>query len=217
MKGWRNPLVRGSPSGWFETDEPLMRFLRTVLAAAIVTCMGYFYTKSRSADAPAAGNDAGSGFWQGVTESLGFQRAVGDSPPEHPREYFDFDLTRPWVDDHWEQVTTGLSDTRFDGHRVALVTGADSRALAGALTYYFDAQDRLRRITFTGTTHDPRYHVAWLKETFDFRWSGQQGSTAVYTCDRTQPVRGTLRITPKLRLGGLAGASTYEIHLTLDR
>lgn len=71
-------------------------------------------------------------------------------------EVLRFDLTPDFVTQRWPRVTTSLSELELQGFRVPLVTGTDTDDLAGSLTYYFNYQRRLQRITFAGTTGDYR-------------------------------------------------------------
>lgn len=67
-------------------------------------------------------------------------------------EVFRFDATPDWIMRRWPRVSTGLADLQLQGYRVPLVTGTAETDLAGSLTYYFNAQQRVQRITFTGAT-----------------------------------------------------------------
>ncbi len=81
---------------------------------------------------------------------------------------FRFDITPGWVIQRWPRVSTGLADPRLEGYRVPLVTGTDPADLAGALTYYFDPDQKVQRITFRGTTGDVRELARLLTERFHF-------------------------------------------------
>ena len=59
-----------------------------------------------------------------------------------------------------------LSDSNLEGLRVALVTGSQTDDVAGSLTYYFDKQHAVQRITLHGTTGDPRRLVQFVTETY---------------------------------------------------
>ncbi|MEO8495680.1 MAG: DUF6690 family protein, partial [Planctomycetota bacterium] len=61
-----------------------------------------------------------------------------------------FNVTPEWIVQRWSRVSTIRSDTGLDGLRVALVTGTNLEDVAGSLTYYFDKQRQLRRVTFDG-------------------------------------------------------------------
>ncbi len=84
-------------------------------------------------------------------------------------EIFRFDITADWVKRRWSRVSTNAGDTGLRGLRVAVVTGLNSWDLHGSLTYYFDAQQRLQRITFRGWTGDPDRLVQMLTSAYEFR------------------------------------------------
>jgi hypothetical protein len=67
---------------------------------------------------------------------------------------FRFDLTKDWVTSRWDRVSTTPADRGLHGMRVALVTGTNSWDLHGSLTYFFDANHRVQRISFRGWTGD---------------------------------------------------------------
>jgi hypothetical protein len=71
-------------------------------------------------------------------------------------EVIRFDIPPAWVIGRWPRVTTTLSETGLEGFRVPLVTGTQIDDLAGSLTYYFDRQHRVQRLTFEGFTGDDR-------------------------------------------------------------
>ena len=52
---------------------------------------------------------------------------------------------------------------------MAVVTGPKLDDIAGSLTYYFDHDQRVRRITLDGMTGDPRRLVALAQKEFGFR------------------------------------------------
>jgi hypothetical protein len=74
-------------------------------------------------------------------------------------EILRFDVDPAWVVHRFPRVSTGLSDTGTEGYRVPLVTGTANDDVAGALTYFFNEQRVVERITFYGTTGDPRRFV----------------------------------------------------------
>lgn len=84
-------------------------------------------------------------------------------------EVFRFDRTVAWVLATWARVSTSLSELDLQGYRVALVSGTSPGDLAGSLTYYFSADQKLAKITFNGTTGDVAPLVHWLQTQVDFR------------------------------------------------
>ena len=74
---------------------------------------------------------------------------------QDPSSVFHFQITPEWIVAHWPAVSTGLAQLQLEGYRVPLVTGTARHDLAGSLTYYFNAEQKLQQITFVGTTGDP--------------------------------------------------------------
>ncbi|NLS97101.1 MAG: hypothetical protein GXX96_33610 [Planctomycetaceae bacterium] len=83
-------------------------------------------------------------------------------------EVLRFDLTPSFVAQRWPRVTTSLYELDLQGFRVPLVTGTDPDDLAGSLTYYFNQDRRLQRITFAGTTGDYRRLLYLLTTYYGF-------------------------------------------------
>jgi hypothetical protein len=118
-----------------------------------------------------------------VTYPPGDPRALGLNPPseETPMvdmaEAFRFSVSPPWVLSRWPRVSAGLPDETYHGLRVPLITGMRDDDLAGALTYYFTPTARCAKITFSGTTGDPRRVTAFMMERFGFKafTNGQPG------------------------------------------
>ncbi len=64
------------------------------------------------------------------------------------------DVSKEWVYQRWDRKSTALSELGLYGVRVALVTGTQLHDLAGSLTYYFDQDGRVQRLSFRGRTGD---------------------------------------------------------------
>ena len=63
-----------------------------------------------------------------------------------------FDINPAWVISRWGRVFTSPAEDEMRGYRVALVTGTADFDLVGSLTYYFNREQKLQRITFVGQT-----------------------------------------------------------------
>jgi hypothetical protein len=193
-----------------------MRLLRNLLVVGILVGTAYGYFKAHP---ESRGGSWGWDWIDGVVDRFsGGDARSGDGPAvEHPSQVFDFEITPQWVTDHWDRVTTGLGDPRLPGYRVALVTGNTPRDLAGALTYYFDTRERLRRISFVGSTGDARHLVEWVTRQFGFRWRDQNGTSATYTAGRFGRYRGYLRIRPLQADAVDAHLRRYDVELVVGR
>lgn len=71
------------------------------------------------------------------------------------REVMRFDISPEWVMNRFSRVSTVLAELRLKALRVPIVTGTRVDDLAGSLTYYFDGQDRLQRVSIHALTGDP--------------------------------------------------------------
>lgn len=71
------------------------------------------------------------------------------------REVMRFDISPDWVISRFSRVSTVLADMKLEGLRVPIVTGTQASDVAGTLTYYFDHQRKLQRLTVHGFTGDP--------------------------------------------------------------
>jgi hypothetical protein len=71
------------------------------------------------------------------------------------REVMRFDISPDWVISRFARVSTVLADLNLEGLRVPIVTGTQASDVAGTLTYYFDHQQKLQRLTVHGFTGDP--------------------------------------------------------------
>lgn len=95
-------------------------------------------------------------------------RPIEGAPVRHLGEIFQFQVSPDWVIRRWPRVSAGMSHMEMQGYRVPLVTGTQIHDLAGALTYYFNSERRVQRITFQGTTGDYRYLVHLLQGSYGF-------------------------------------------------
>ncbi len=67
---------------------------------------------------------------------------------------------RSWVQRTYDDASRTMDQQR-EGLRVTLVTGDKLEDLAGSLTYWFDRQGRVERITFQGVTGNPAKLVSF--------------------------------------------------------
>ncbi len=84
-------------------------------------------------------------------------------------EVFRFDLPPRWVVSRWSRVTTILAEYDLEGLRVPFVSGTDLDDIAGSLTYYYDKQHQLQRISFEGRTGDERRLVQFMQQAFNLK------------------------------------------------
>ena len=81
------------------------------------------------------------------------------APPSIPAtvplaEALRFDVTPEWVTGRFAQVSSVIGDSDHLGLRMMLVSGTTPTDVAGSLTYYFNQQHQVERITLYGVTGD---------------------------------------------------------------
>ena len=120
------------------------------------------YEAAASPNETAAGNDITANIAASGTPATGHSSVqVQDAGT-----VFNFQITPEWIVAHWPTVSTGLAKLQLEGYRVPLVTGTAQHDLAGSLTYYFNAQQKVEQITFVGTTGDTGPLIALLTSRF---------------------------------------------------
>ena len=129
-------------------------------------------------------------------------RSAALAPSIHDlAESLRFDVNQRWVVDHWGRVSTVRAEQDLEGLRVPLVTGTNLDDIAGSLTYYFDRQHCVRRITLHGQTGDERTLVAIATKYFGMRAEPSLGPGAYMNRWNATPMNA-LRIShaPVIRL-----------------
>ena len=81
-------------------------------------------------------------------------------------DVINMNITPKWITQRWARVSKNIQSGQWQGYRVPIVTGEETNDLAGALTYYFDNQQQLQRISFRGTTGEPQRIITMLQQTF---------------------------------------------------
>jgi len=130
--------------------------------------------------------------------------------------YIRFDLAPNQVFSAWNRVTTVLSESQLEGLRVALVTGAAEDDVAGSLTYYFDKQHRVQRITFYGTSGDPSRFVQFITETFGFQ-SQPTLDAGLYVSQWNGQPTSALRVLHAPVVRAEESHARYSIQLEINR
>jgi hypothetical protein len=131
-------------------------------------------------------------------------------------DYIRFDLSPNHVFSTWDRVTTVLSDSNLEGLRVALVTGAQVDDLAGSLTYYFDKQHAVQRITFQGSTGDPRRLVQFITDTYGFQ-SQPTLDAGLYVSQWNGKPTSALRIFHAPVVRAEQAHTRYQVQLEINR
>jgi len=205
---------------------------KSALLMAVASSAGFPYLLSSkptepaeqstvAAYSPAAGEPAG----RAVRSSA----AAGQQPvsltPDDARidiqplaAVFRWDITPAWVMSQWSRVSTGLSDLDLHGYRVALVSGTREGDLAGSLTYHFNAQQRLQRINFQGSTGDARELMAYMTAVHSLKpEQSNDPSLQLFRIREGRMVTSELRIKAAPIVRRSAGLSRYNVTLFLER
>ena len=131
---------------------------------------------------------------------------------------FRFEITPEWILAHWPSVSTGLAQLQLEGYRVPLVTGTGQQDVAGALTYYFDARQRLQRINFVGVSGDPRRLIGHAQRSLPHDAAADQRSGSGSLRGPDGRPRPRERITSAVAPVESSGAyRRYEIEMSLER
>jgi hypothetical protein len=99
------------------------------------------------------------------------------------------------------------------------VSGTAEDDLAGALTYYFNWHQQVQRITFSGTTGDPRRLIQWVAGRFAFgrRLTNDPG-IILYEVPRPDGrPQSTLCIRPVPVVKASEALARFNVALTIER
>lgn len=80
---------------------------------------------------------------------------VGGPPAQTLADVVRFDATPQWMMGNWSRVARLPFDNGWQVYRVPLATGSQPFDVCGSLTYVFDAQPSVQRVSFDGWTGDP--------------------------------------------------------------
>ena len=144
--------------------------------------------------------------------------ASSETPEIYPlAEVLRSDITTDWVYAHWNRKSAGLADPGMFGIRVPLVTGTSAGDLAGSLSYYFNNQSRLQRISLRARTGDPTQIVNLVVQRFGFQpqpptLPGEQ----LYQVIHHKKVKSELRIRPEPVLLSSSPHQSYSVALELE-
>ncbi len=127
-----------------------------------------------------------------------------------------FDVTPRWVTEHWSRVSTVRAEQGWEGLRVPVVTGTQFDDLAGSLTYYFDGQHQLRRITLHGVTGDERKLVDFVSRVYQLEPDPQLAGSIHVARWNGRPVN-VLRVALAPVIRANMPHSRLEILLELNR
>jgi hypothetical protein len=132
------------------------------------------------------------------------------------REVLRFDIPPAWVAQSFPQVTTVAADMQLDGYRVPFVSGTKPTDIAGSLTYYFDAHQKLQRLQFLGTTGDPTMLVALMTQYYHLQPETSLGPD-LFTTRWNSRVTSLLQLTPAAMLTSHDTNQRFRVFLELNQ
>ena len=192
---------------------------------------GYYWGSEHWKDMTAVASIGGpsSGGSQSVTTAAMEDRAspagkeagqfLAQTPVVNLAGVFRFDVTPDALFRQWPRVSVGLGQLDLQGYRVSLVTGTAEDDLAGSLTYYFTPQTRVQRITFYGSTGDPRKLLSLLGAELGFTRHvvNAPGLFLYEVPDSGSPPRSLLRIEAAEVVKADEPCRRYKVTLAIER
>jgi hypothetical protein len=133
-------------------------------------------------------------------------------------EVFRLDVNSAWLMARWPRVSTGLAELDLHGYRVSLLTGTREDDLAGALTYYYDKEQVIQKMTFRGVTGDPRRLVLFGTSQYKLeRETVSDPALQVYRTKGTGRKASELIVRPAQVIRADAPRERFEVELVLYR
>jgi hypothetical protein len=128
-----------------------------------------------------------------------------------------FDVSNEWVYQNWDRKSTGPTDVGLFSVRVPLVMAPQLYALAGSLTYYFNAQGQVEHISFRGRTGDSTQLVQLLTTRYQFQRIESPVGEHVYQVQHDGQVQSELRTHPEAVLWLNSPNRSISVELELAR
>jgi hypothetical protein len=128
-----------------------------------------------------------------------------------------FDITKEWVYQNWSRKSTGPTDVGLFAVRVAVVTGTHLGAVAGSLTYFFNAYGQVEHISLRGRTGDTSPLVSFLMRTYGFQWSPAPVGEQILQVKRGERIQSELRTRPESVVSNSSPHSSIAVELELAR
>lgn len=107
-------------------------------------------------------------------------------------EFLRFDISPDWLKTRWQRVSTFPGESNLTAMRVALVSGPRPVDIHGSLTYFFDDQQRVQRISFKGWTGDASELAGFFQQA-GFQRQSTNGA-ALFTQSSWGKLKGALRL-----------------------
>jgi len=128
-----------------------------------------------------------------------------------------FDVSKEWVYQNWDRKSTGPTDVGLFSVRVPLVMAPQLYALAGSLTYFFNAQGQVEHISFRGRTGDSSQLVQLLTSRYQFQRVASPTGEQIYQAQYDGQVQSELRTHPESVLWLNSPNQSISVELELAR
>jgi hypothetical protein len=212
-----------------------------IIATLVGASVGVPYLASKPPSAkPVAGNPpAGSTYGQPLSAPLPPLPVVSSSAPMGPPipgspmtagrvalsgtqftsidQVLRFDVSKEWVYQNWDRKSTGPTDVGLFSVRVPLAMAPQLYALAGSLTYFFNAQGQVEHISFRGRTGDSSQLVQLLTSRYQFQRVASPVGEQVYQEMYDGQVQSELRTHPESVLWLNSPNQSIAVELELAR
>ena len=142
--------------------------------------------------------------------------AIGGGAVNDLREVLRFDIVPGWLPQRFARVSTVTSNVQMDGRRVPLITGTQSKDIAGSLTYFFDASQALKRINLHGLTGDPTNLSNLMVQFYQLKPEQSLGGQ-LFTTRWNNRITSVMHVAPAPIIYAGADHSKYIIFLELNQ
>ena len=140
---------------------------------------------------------------------------VGGPPTAHPAEIFRFDVSPEWVTNHWARVVQ-IPAGALRQFRAPVSTGTRPLDVQGSISYYFDSERNVQRITFRGTSIDPGPLTASLAHHYQLAPRNMLGGH-LHVAERSDQLHGAMWVHLASVVTTDARGRKYRIEVELNR
>jgi hypothetical protein len=126
-----------------------------------------------------------------------------------------FDVTPAWVSSTWPRITAQRLETGWYGMRAPLVTGTEISDVVGSLTYYFNTQNYVERITLYGYTGDAEPLISLVQQQYGLRPYAAVGRGLFLSFNGTEAI-GVLQVEDAPVQSSEQSRSRYRVRLELN-
>lgn len=104
-----------------------------------------------------------------------------------------FDIDPRWINATWPRVSTVTAENQMMGLRVPVATGTTPTDISGALTYYFDRNHHVQRITLDGVVGDERAIADYVGRVYGLRQE-QALEAGIYVTAKGRTIHNVMRV-----------------------